>query len=70
VDTPLTGSQAFMLNGLLDSEIARLNQFLLKTEPQWHRDIVTSNINLMLDTKKIVMPIAQAWLQESSEVSA
>jgi hypothetical protein len=59
-----------MLNGLLDSEIARLNQFLLKTEPQWHRDIVTSNINLMLDTKKIVMPIAQAWLQESSEVSA
>lgn len=70
MDTPLTGSQAFMLNGLLDSEIARLNQFLLKTEPQWHRDIVTSNINLMLDTKKIVMPIAQAWLQESSEVSA
>lgn len=66
MDTPLTGSQAFMLNGLLDSEIARLNKFLLKTEPQWHRDIVTSNINLMLDTKKILIPIAKQWLEEGS----
>ena len=66
VDTPLTGSQAFMLNGLLDSEIARLNQFLLKTEEQWHRDIVTSNLYLMLDTKKILIPIAKKWLEEGS----
>ena len=66
MDTPLTGSQAFMLNGLLDSEIARLNQFLLKTEKQWHRDIVTSNLNLMLDTKKILIPIAKKWLEEGS----
>jgi hypothetical protein len=70
VDTPLTGSQAFMLNGLLDSEIARLNIFLRKTEEQWHRDIITSNINHMQDTKKILIPIATAWLKEESKVVA
>jgi hypothetical protein len=70
VDTPLTGSQAFMLNGLLDSEIARLNILLRKTEEQWHRDIITSNINHMQDTKKILVPIATAWLQEESKVVA
>jgi hypothetical protein len=68
VDTPLTGSQAFMLNGLLDSEIARLNKFLLKTEAQWHRDIVTSNINLMLETKKILHPVWSAWLRNDDKV--
>jgi hypothetical protein len=68
VDTPLTGSQAFMLNGLLDSEIARLNKFLLKTETQSHRDIVTSNINLMLETKKILHPVWSAWLRNDDKV--
>jgi hypothetical protein len=70
VDTPLTGSQAFMLNGLLDSEIARLNIFLRKTEEEWHRDIIIGNLRHMQDTKKILVPIAQAWLQEGSKVVA
>ena len=70
MDTPLTGSQAFMLNGLLDSEISRLNILLRKTEEQWHRNIITSNINHMIETKKILVPIAQAWLQEGSKVVA
>lgn len=70
MNTALTGSQAFMLNGLVDSEIARLNILLRKTEEQWHRDIITSNINNMQETKKILVPIAQAWLQEESKVVA
>lgn len=68
MDTPLTGSQAFMLNGLLEAEIARLNKFLLKTEEQWHRDIVTNNIDLMLETKKILRPVLSAWLQNDDKV--
>lgn len=70
MNTALTGSQAFMLNGLIDSEIARLNILLRKTEEQWHRDIISSNINIMQETKKILVPIAQAWLQEESKVVA
>jgi hypothetical protein len=41
-----------------------------KTEEQWHRDIITSNINHMQDTKKILVPIATAWLKEESKVVA
>lgn len=59
-----------MLNGLLDSEIARLNKFLLKTEEQWHRDIVTNNIDLMLETKKILHPVWSAWLRNDDKVIA
>ena len=59
-----------MLNGLLDSEIARLNIFLRKTEEEWHRDIIIGNLRHMQDTKKILVPIAQAWLQEGSKVVA
>ena len=70
MDTPLTGSQAFMLNGLLDSEISRLNILLRKTEEQWHRDTIIININHMIETKKILVPIAKAWLQEGSKVVA
>jgi hypothetical protein len=70
MNTALTGSQAFMVIGLIDSEISRLSILLLKTEEQWHRDIISSNINNMQETKKILVPVAKAWLQEGSKVVA
>ena len=70
MNTALTGSQAFLVIGLIDSEISRLSILLLKTEEQWHRDIISSNINNMQETKKILVPVAQAWLQEGSKVVA
>ena len=68
METELTGSQAFMLNGLMDSEIARLSGLLLKTEADWHREIIIGNIEHMKETKKVIAPLARQWLIK--EISA